>query len=462
MLFHSFYFIFLFLPLTLFLYFKLGQIKKEYSKVFLIGASLVFYGFFNLIYVFLITLSILINYGFVKKIEETKSKKLLITGIIFNVGMLVYYKYMNFFIESVNYIFTTDYNLLNIFLPLGISFFTFQQIAYLVDTYKKEIKEHNLIDYSLFILFFPQLVAGPIIQHKDIVPQFHKDSVYFFNKDNFLKGVFLFSIGLFKKVVIADNLAPIVDSGYAASGSLNFIEALITQLSFIFQLYFDYSGYIDMALGIGLMFNILIPIDFNSPLKARNIKEFWKTWHITLGKFLEKYLFLPLTVGKKYKYRREVGTFVVMFISGVWHGSGITFFLWGLAHGVFATINNIWIKNRPFIFHPAIAITIVMTIHLITLSLFRAENISQATNIISAIFLFKDFSFESIYFYVLHNIEYFIFFSFVFYIVFFKENSMKIIEGFKINSKYGFYIGVLIGISLLFMTNEKEFIYFQF
>lgn len=303
MLFNSYEFIFLFLPVMFFGYFYLTSKRLIIgSKAWLVGGSLFFYGWWNVLYLPLILVSMLVNYAIgtsLPKIEKEGGKhpskrSLLTVGIIFNVGLLGYFKYTDFLLENFNGIFGSDVPLPHIVLPLAISFFTFQQIAYLVDSYRNETKEYDLLNYALFVTFFPQLIAGPIVHHKEMMPQFSSKWNLVKNYRNIALGLFIFSIGLFKKVVIADTFAKWATQGFDQAPTLNFFEAWATSLSYTFQLYFDFSGYTDMAIGAALLFNIKLPINFNSPYKARNIQDFWRRWHITLSRFLRDYVYVPL------------------------------------------------------------------------------------------------------------------------------------------------------------------------
>ncbi len=301
MLFNSYEFIFIFLPVTFFIYFYLNRKRlTEASKGFLVVSSLFFYSWWNIIYLPLILLSMIFNYVIgtsLTKDEEYKkvSKKQLLTiGIIGNVGLLGYFKYADFFISNVNFVTGSDIPLLHLALPLAISFFTFQQIAYLVDSYRGETKEYDFLNYAVFVTFFPQLIAGPIMHHKEMMPQFANVRNKLINFKNILLGLFIFSIGLFKKVVIADTFAVWATNGFDNAEVLTFFEAWATSFSYTFQLYFDFSGYTDMAIGAALLFNIKLPINFNSPYKALNIQDFWRRWHITLSRFLKDYIYIPL------------------------------------------------------------------------------------------------------------------------------------------------------------------------
>ncbi|NLY03504.1 MAG: MBOAT family protein, partial [Campylobacter sp.] len=346
MLFNSYEFIFAFLPITFIIYFFLMSRRLILgAKLSLALASIFFYGYWNYIYVPLIVVSMLVNYGVgislvdSEKIRDISKKSILVFGIVFNLGLLGYFKYVDFFLENFNGIFGTNIPLPHIVLPIGISFFTFTQIAFLVDAYKKEAKEYSLINYMLFVTYFPHLLAGPILHHKEMMPQFANKFNFVKNYRNIALGLFIFSIGLFKKVVIADTFAVWANAGFDTSSTLNLIEAWATSLSYTFQLYFDFSGYTDMAIGSSLLFNIRLPINFNSPYKALSIQDFWRRWHMTLSRFLRNYLYIPLGGNRRGKYRTYINLLVTFLLGGLWHGAGWTFIAWGALHGIALVIH---------------------------------------------------------------------------------------------------------------------------
>lgn len=322
MVFSTYEFIFLFLPIVLIGYFLLGKLKnKKIQQIFLIIASLFFYGYYNVSYLAIILISVLVNYGMSILINKQHKKWLLVLGIIFNVLLLGYFKYSNFFIDTFNHIVGTEFNLLNIILPLGISFFTFQQIAYLVGVYKKEENVEDIITYMLFVTFFPYVISGPITTGKEIMGQFKNEENRKVNYNNLAKGIYLFVIGLFKKIVIANTIALWVDNGYSSAGDMNFIATWVVILTYTLQIYFDFSGYSDMAVGIAKMFNINLPYNFNSPYKANSVREFWRRWHITLSRFLTNYIYIPLGGSRKGKIRTYINTLITFLVSGLWHGA---------------------------------------------------------------------------------------------------------------------------------------------
>ena len=345
MLFNSYEFIFLFLPITFALYFYL---QKKYltqtSKAFLVLASLFFYSWWNINYLPLILFSMLFNYSIGKRLIKKRNKLILAFGVTVNLLLLGYFKYADFFIENINTLTHTHIPLLHLLLPLAISFYTFQQIAYLVDSYRGETKEYNFLTYSLFVTFFPQLIAGPIVHHKEMMPQFESKENRFINYQNIAIGLFIFSMGLFKKVVIADTFAVWATKGFDISKELDMVQAWITSLSYTFQLYFDFSGYTDMAIGIALLFNIKLPMNFFSPYKATNIQDFWRRWHITLSKFLKDYIYIPLGGNRKGEIHTYTNLFTTFLLGGLWHGAGWTFVVWGILHGLALIVHRLWSK----------------------------------------------------------------------------------------------------------------------
>jgi D-alanyl-lipoteichoic acid acyltransferase DltB (MBOAT superfamily) len=351
MLFNSSEFIFIFLPVSFFVYFYLLHKRLIIAaKGCLVFASLFFYSWWNVNYLPIILSSMLFNYLIGNSLNENFNKvrihkrSLLIFGVIVNIALLCFFKYSDFLIENFNIAFNGSISLLNLTLPLAISFFTFQQIAYLVDSFRGETSEYDFLNYALFVTFFPQLIAGPIVHHAEMMPQFSSRWNLIKNYKNIATGLFIFSIGLFKKVVIADTFAQWATDGFDSAPVLNFFEAWGTSLSYTFQLYFDFSGYTDMAIGAALLFNIKLPINFNSPYKSLDIQDFWRRWHITLSRFLRDYVYIPLGGNRKGVFRIYTNILLTFIIGGFWHGAGWTFVFWGLLHGLALVIYSIWNK----------------------------------------------------------------------------------------------------------------------
>ncbi|MBQ7359396.1 MAG: MBOAT family protein [Lachnospiraceae bacterium] len=390
MLFNSYIFILFFLPLNLFLYFGLNRIGKEWlAKVILIGMSLWFYAYFHVVYLVIIVFSVLLNYCISKvilKLQQNSIRKVFLwIGLLSNISVIFYFKYFNFFLDNIELISSWEFETRQILLPLGISFFTFQQISYLVDSYKKETEKYTFIDYFLFVTFFPQLVAGPIVLHEEMLPQFNEKKRKIFSHEYFAKGVYLFAMGLFKKVMIADVLGKGVDWGFANYQVLTGLEAVIVSLLYTLQIYFDFSGYCDMAMGIANMFHIDLPLNFNSPYKAVSILDFWQRWHISLTRFLRKYIYFPLGGSRKGLPRTLINVIIVFLVSGIWHGAAWTFVLWGLLHGLANAFCRLFKKTWERV--PKILAWLCTFVFLdLTWILFRAESTRQAGHILKTIF----------------------------------------------------------------------------
>ena len=271
-------------------------------------------------------------------------------GIAANLGLLGYFKYANFFVDSINSLVGSNWNLEKIILPLAISFFTFQQVTYLVDTYRGKQSERNFLRYCLFVSFFPQLIAGPIVHHSEMLPQFSRPQVYRFELDRIAIGLTIFFLGLFKKTVLADNVGPYADEIFLAADQgevVTFLEAWIGVLSYTFQIYFDFSGYSDMAIGLGFLFGIRLPVNFLSPYRSQSIVEFWRRWHITLSRFLKDYLYIPLGGNRRGRFRKQLNLMTTMILGGLWHGAGGTFIIWGALHGFYLLVNHAWRALPP-------------------------------------------------------------------------------------------------------------------
>ena len=364
MLFNSYIFILFFLPVTVGIYFFINKFKqlqdKEIDLWWLFGMSLWFYGYSNPVYLILILSSICVNFLITGRITAKREKNCfksakcwLFMGVVFNLALIFYFKYYDFFISNMNVLFKEDWVLKNIALPLGISFFTFQQVSYVVDCYReKELVRYKFIEYAAYVTFFPQLVAGPIVMHSELVPQMQDRTKKKMNFENMSQGLYALALGLGKKVLIADTLSKIVNVGYADIGSLNRVSAIVIMVSYTLQIYFDFSGYCDMALGMSKMFNIDLPFNFNSPYKAKTVSEFWARWHMTLTRFFTHYVYIPLGGSRKGKIRTYLNTMIVFLLSGIWHGANWTFILWGIIHGAFMTtekvIKDLWRSKKSY------------------------------------------------------------------------------------------------------------------
>ncbi len=405
MLFNSHVFIFLFLPVAVYVYYSLGRKYNHRLAVsWLVAASLFYYAWWNPAYVSLIIISMLFNYSVGISLSSNKGNKktLLAFGVLCNLALLAYYKYTNFFVDTLNDLTGSSYQISDILLPLAISFFTFQQIAYLVDSYQKKTREYDFLNYSLFVTFFPQLIAGPIVHHREMLSQFAKDETFVFKQSNLEIGIAIFCMGLFKKVVIADNIArystPLFTAAFEGN-VFSMVDAWIGAFAYTFQLYFDFSGYSDMAIGIGLMFGIRLPINFLSPYKATSIIEFWSRWHITLSRFLRDYLYIPLGGNRLGNLKRYRNLMITMLLGGLWHGAGWTFIIWGGLHGLYLLVNHAWrimsvsigrdisSASRTYLFASRV---ITFFVVLLAWVFFRAENFDSAMLILSTMFGLAD------------------------------------------------------------------------
>jgi len=359
MLFNSAFYLFCFLPVAVLLFWQLARLhSNSLAALWLAICSLFFYGWWNPVFVPLLLGSIGFNYVMGIVIERSKvhgwSRTCLAVAVACNLALLGLFKYADFFISVSNAATSSEYGLLHLALPLGISFFTFTQIAFLVDVQRGIAKEYSPIHYLLFVTYFPHLIAGPILHHKEMMPQFASQSTYRPQTDAIALGLFLFSVGLFKKVVIADSIAPTASEIFNAADrgeSVHFLQAWVGALAYTLQLYFDFSGYVDMAIGSSKILGIDLPINFNSPYKAVNISDFWRRWHMTLGRFFRDYVYIPLGGNRKGLHRAQVNIVSVMLLSGLWHGAGWTFIVWGALHAGMSVINNYWREFRKKILH---------------------------------------------------------------------------------------------------------------
>jgi alginate O-acetyltransferase complex protein AlgI len=481
LIFNSFEFIFMFLPIVFVLYYVFNKINFTLSKIWLLASSLFFYSWWNPSYLPLILVSLLVNFfigSYLGKMDRSRSKKALLTiGIFFNVCLLGYFKYYDFFASNLNWALGTNFNVLHLILPLAISFYTFQQIAYLVDSYRNETKEYNFLNYALFVSFFPQLIAGPIVHHSQVMSQFDDKHNRKINYKNIGLGLFVFAVGLFKKVGIADTFAVWANKGYSMYTELTFVDSWMTSLAYTFQLYFDFSGYSDMAIGAGLLFNIVLPMNFNSPYKALNIQDFWRRWHITLSGFLTKYIYIPLGGNRKGRVRTYINIMIIFFVSGFWHGAGWTFIIWGVMHGAASVINRLWTK-AGFKMHKWLAWFITFNFVNATWVFFRAPSFDVALEVLKAMTGLKGISLPaelSQYGFIQQFTNNFYQFplndGFVkpaiitllgFLIAVFAKNSLELKDTLKPNWTYAVYVSILLVYSVFQLQKVTEFLYFNF
>ena len=412
MLFNSYVFIFAFLPIVL-VVFRILQARADRQGViaWLVASSFFYYGWWKPEFLILLVISVSANAGFGKLLcresppRNVSRKAILVLGLAFNLTLLCYFKYAGFFVENLNWCFNAGFHVPEIILPIGISFITFQKIAFLVDAYRGEVREFRLLDFSLFVTFFPQLIAGPIVHHKEVMPQFAKRHSSGGTND-IAVGLSIFSIGLFKKVVVADSCAVYADAGYStitAGGALNTASAWIAVIAFSFQLYYDFAGYSDMAVGLARLFGIQFPANFHSPYKAANLIDFWRRWHITLSRFLRDYLYVPLGGNRSGVPRQYLNLTVVMLLGGLWHGARWTFVLWGALHGLGLALNHAWAQHRlskspllatPFFRSAAIFVTfLAVTLAWIP---FRSESMAVAHRMFASLWEFDSHGMQSL------------------------------------------------------------------
>ncbi len=395
MLFNSYEFLFGYLPIVFVIFFLIAQKNHRYAATFLGFASLFFYAWFSIKSLPLLLGSIVINYLFGLKISEKQNKKMLITALIFNLALLSFFKYANFFIENSNSIIALSFqsnwsiSALDIALPIGISFFTFTQIAFLVDCYQGKVQENNFSHYLLFVTYFPHLIAGPVLHHAQMMPQFVDKKTYQINYEKIALGVVIFTTGLAKKILIANPLGEYADTFFNAitpESIPSFANSWLGTLAYTFQIYFDFSGYTDMAIGLSMLFGIKLPINFNAPYRAIGMIDFWRRWHISLSTFLREYLYIPLGGNRHGIGKRYINLCITMVLGGLWHGANWTFVLWGAIHGALLAINHAWqnyFTHRHFkinVLNYFYWITTFITITL-TWVIFRVDTIDKAPSI---------------------------------------------------------------------------------
>lgn len=445
MLFSSLEFIYLFLPPVLLVFYTLRYLRWETGIVWwLIIASLAFYAWWSFAHLILLMLSVTFNFYLHKLLLKNRKKSILTIGISANLLTLAYFKYADFLIGNFNFVTGADAPMLHVVLPLAISFFTFQQIAFLYDTYIGDITECEFSKYCLFVVFFPQLIAGPIVMQKQTIPQFVLPVFQQKAMVNFSIGTTLFLIGLFKKIVLADGIAPYATSVFTlaeAGQPVPFEAAWMGTIAYTFQIYFDFSGYCDMALGLARMFGIRLPLNFNSPYKALNIVDFWRRWHITLSVFLRNFLYIPLGGNRKGPVRRYLNLAITMLLGGLWHGASWNFVFWGLLHGLYLSINNAWgslmKKNTaepllPPLISRAMAQGLTLLAVMVAWVFFRAETFPGALRIIEGMAGLTIYPDEKIWRDVLANSEWFWLQAIILTAtVVWAPNSMEIVRNYR-------------------------------
>lgn len=458
MLFNSYGFIFAFLPVVLIMYFLFLRLRYFFiAKLWLALSSLFFYGWWNVHYIPLILLSIAVNYVVGRRLVSSTTRRsvILFVGIAFNVLLLGYYKYADFFIVNWNGLTGAHVPVLHLLLPLGISFFTFTQIAYLVDAFRGRVQEYKLINYILFVTFFPHLIAGPILHHKDMMPQFERLRNKVWNWSNVMSGALLFCIGLTKKMLIADTLA-----GYANSGFTNatqFIDSWVACLSYTFQIYYDFSGYTDMAIGVALLFNIRLPQNFNSPYRATSIQDFWRRWHITLSHFLRDYIYIPLGGSRRGFWTAIRNVLITFLIGGIWHGASWMFILWGLLHGGGQAVQHIWKRwGRPL----PLWLCWLLTFGFINVTwvFFRAHNLQQAGRLLRGMVGINGLGLSTL----AESILVLPVLAVLLLVMLTSPNLTERLSKLRPNWRTSLLMALLFMISLLFFNRITEFLYFNF
>ncbi len=382
MLFNSYEYLLWFLPAALVVFFALGRWPLA-AQTWLTLASLFFYGWWNPWHLPLILGSIAFNFAIAAALRRGAGGGVLAFGVAANLALLGVYKYADFFLANAAWLAGEPPRLLRLALPLGISFFTFTQIAYLVDVYRRKAQEPHFVNYALFVTFFPHLLAGPIIHHSEMMPQFAQTTNKRPQWDNLAAGLFLLTIGLVKKVLLADTFAPIADAGFAAPATLAAPAAWVAVLAYTMQIYFDFSGYTDMALGAARMFNIRLPINFDSPYRATDIREFWHRWHITLSRFLREYLYIPLGGNRHGDARTAANVLATFLLGGLWHGAAWTFVLWGLLHGIAMVVCRAW-QRRGAPLPPLLAWATTFLFVTVSWVFFRATSLDNALAMLQA------------------------------------------------------------------------------
>lgn len=481
MLFNSYVFIFLYLPVVLLGFYQVARISHRWAAVWLAAASLFFYGYWSLSYIWLLLASVTFNYVFGNFIVQAKSqaskrKLLLVIALSANIGLLAYYKYANFFLGNLNHMAGTHFLLTEIILPLGISFFTFTQIAFLVDAYYGKVDDRNFIHYLLFVTYFPHLIAGPILHHRQMMSQFTYAHVYSFRAEKITLGLAVFAMGLFKKVYIADGFSTVADPFFDASNhgfQLDMLDAWSGALAYTLQLYFDFSGYSDMAIGLSLLFGINIPQNFNSPYKAASIIEFWHRWHMTLSQFLRDYLYFPLGGSRHGQLRKYLNLLITMLLGGLWHGANWTFFIWGALHGIYLVTNHAWRQLRATFAKQAYSVSlpervfgIILTFFAVVFAwvIFRSASMAASLHYLSNMFFGRLDEISNI------QISNMLFIVVMLIFIFFAPNTNQIhafiesrLSDKRVLAVSVFLTGCLLSVCLLQMYKAKSvFIYWQF
>ena len=470
MIFSSYKFIFAFFPVVYIVYNLMRKAEKPaLMKCWLVLASLFFYGYGDFRFFPILVFTAIFNFIISVLLQRTEKKAIKVSvlalGLVENLGLLFYFKYHNFFFENLNALTGAEFTLRNIILPLGISFYTFQLISYIVDSYKGEAKGYNFIDYMVFVTFFPQLIVGPVVSHEDIMPQLKKKNLLNIEAKNIMLGILLFAIGCFKKTVIADPLITHASAFYNASEVSGMVNAWSAVIAYTFAYYFDFSGYIDMALGLGRMFNIELPQNFNSPYKARTFADFWRRWNMTISRFFNNTVFANLFHFGDRIPKLIFATLATFFVSGIWHGAGWNFILWGLVNGVFVCIANIMMLYRlrlpAVISYPATFIGCVFV-----RVLFDSPTLAVSGAVFKEMFDFgagfKQIFLTDLPSLISGNAEVCVIMLIGALICFLTPNSTALAEKRELSFRHAVYSAALIIASLACMGRVSTFLYFNF
>ncbi len=512
MLFNSFSFILIFLPIVLVIWHGLNRVKKEkLADLFLIAASLVFYGIFSIEFVIILLISCLLTYIFSRgKGDERLRKPLCIAGVILNLLLLGYFKYTDFFLGNIAALSGKEFTSLNIIMPVGISFYVFSQIAFLIDSYREKKEGHpgikddellgdvSIVEYLLYITYFPKIIQGPIALPFEIIKPFRSSKIRDFDVTNFRKGIELFIIGLSKKVLLGDNLAKIADYGFLYTYYMDTLTGILVILSYAFQLYFDFSGYCDMAEGVSLMLGIELPRNFNSPYKATSVRNFWQRWHMTLTRFFVRYVYIPLGGSRKGKIRTAINVLIIFVLSGLWHGAGWTYICWGLTMGILVVFDDLGImavegdvkrhyllREKPCFMIPRFLgqiLTFIM--FLVSLIFFRSQNMTYAIQMFKqlGIFTYPGFLYKTaanldipenyvilqaanMIVVDMKNLIYvgtMIAFIVISFVVIRAKNAREIVEYGNFGKGRAFFLAILFIWSFISLSQVSTFLYFQF
>jgi alginate O-acetyltransferase complex protein AlgI len=470
-LFNSYAFLFLFLPITLLGYYFIS--KKRLQLWFLFSSSVFFYAYWSKVYVFLLLFTVVLDFYIAKAIfnneDPKKRKRLLLTSVIINLSILGFFKYYGFFATSLNGVIslTSSHSnllpVLHLILPIGISFYTFQSMSYVIDVYRRTSTAHaGLLEFAGYVTLFPHQISGPLVRHNVIVPQLEEAKTYFFNSANFWMGCYFFIFGLSKKVLIADRIAAVVDPLVGNMHVISNLEAWLAMLGYCMQLYFDFSGYSDMAVGLGLMMNIKFPQNFNSPYKSRSITEFWQRWHITLSAWLRDYLYISMGGNRRGTLKTYRNLILTMTIGGLWHGANWTYAFWGLFHGGALAVERFF-KNRGWDVFKNTQVKWLVTFFFVCIAwiFFRSPDFHIAGLWLQKIFFMnEDISWKIFYIATKNKDRFFGALAFALITAFTTKNTWQ--RSYRPSFFHALILAILFVVCLTYMGDESPFLYFQF